>query len=116
VEPINAEMTALGVTPVVPPSVGASRLEALGGLWADAGLEAVETRVIAVQRTFDDFDDFWNVTTATGGQKLALATMEADAIARLKDRVRVRLPTDTEGRITYGAWANAVKGRVPKAR
>jgi hypothetical protein len=27
--------------------------------------------------------------------------------------VRARLPTDTEGRITYGARANAIKGYVP---
>ena len=88
----------------------------MSGLWIDAGLEAVETRAITVQRTFDDFDDFWNVTTATGGQKLTLATMEADAIAQLKKRVRARLPADTQGRITYGGRANAVKGRVPKPR
>jgi SAM-dependent methyltransferase len=115
-EPVNAEMGALGVTPQVPPNASASRLEALSGLWIDAGLEAVESRAITVQRTFDNFDDFWNVTTAIGGPKLTLATMEADAIARLKERVRARLPADTQGRITYGARANAIKGRVPMPR
>jgi len=30
----------------------------------------------------------------------------------LKERVRARLPADIAGRITYGARANAVKGRV----
>jgi hypothetical protein len=32
---------------------------------------------------------------------------------QLKTRVRARLLADGEGRISYGAWANVVKGRVP---
>ena len=51
-EPIQAEMRALGVTPPLPPSVGASRMAALRDLWACAGLEAIETCEITVQRTF----------------------------------------------------------------
>ena len=31
---------------------------------------------------------------------------------QLKTRVRARLPAEGAGRITYGAWANAVKGRL----
>ena len=37
---------------------------------------------------------------------------QADA-ERLKERARARLPADPQGRITYGARANAIKGRVP---
>lgn len=32
---------------------------------------------------------------------------------RLKARLRERLPADADGRITYAASANAVKGCVP---
>ena len=39
------------------------RMEALRELWTGAGLEAVETREITVQRTFADFDDFWTTST-----------------------------------------------------
>jgi SAM-dependent methyltransferase len=113
-EPILAEMPALGLTPSLPPSANASRLEALRGLWVDAGLEAVETREITVQRTFTGFDDFWQTTTGST-LKSTLAGTEADVVEQLKARVRVRLPADARGRITYGARANAVKGRVPKS-
>ena len=34
-------------------------------------------------------------------------------VDELKARMRVRLPADAAGRITYGARANAIKGRVP---
>src|ERR1700736_6656595 len=58
-EPIQAEMRAMGITPTLPPSAAASRMEALRYLWTGARLDAVETREIAVQRTFADFEDFW---------------------------------------------------------
>jgi len=112
-EPVQAEMPALGLTPPHPPSAHASRMDALRGLWLDVGLEAVETRVITVQRTFASFDDFWKTTTTTGGLKLSLAAVEADVVAELQERVRARLPADGQGRITYGARANAIRGRVP---
>jgi hypothetical protein len=113
-EPILAEMPALGLAPVRPPSASASRIEALRGLWMDTGLEAVETREIAVQRTFTSFDDFWNTTTEST-MKSTLAKMEAGTVEQLKARVRARLPADALGQITYGARANAVKGYVPKS-
>ena len=115
VEPILTEMCTLGVTPALPPSVHASRMQALHGLWTDARLERIETRAITVQRSFDSFDNFWQVTTATGGPRATLELMEADAIAELKERVRGRLPADGQGRITFGACANAIKGHVPKS-
>jgi hypothetical protein len=83
-EPIRTEMRALGLTPVAPPSVHASRMEALHGLWTDAGLEGIETRAITVRRSFDSFDNFWKVSTATAGLRPTLDLMEADAIAELK--------------------------------
>jgi ubiquinone/menaquinone biosynthesis C-methylase UbiE len=110
--PIQEELRALGVTPLFPPSAAASRLEALRELWHKAGLDALETRAITVQRSFADFDDFW--TTSLLGSSVAptLAAMAEGEVARLKERVRARLEADEAGRITYAARANAIKGRV----
>ena len=112
-QPILAEMPALGLTPPLPPSAAASRIEALRGLWMAAGLEAVETRDITVQRTFGGFDDFWNTTTSST-LKHTLAELPADAVEQLKQRVRAHVAADAQGRITCDARANAVKGRVPQ--
>ncbi len=112
-EALQAEMRGLGVAVPVPPSPGASRIEALRGLWQDAGLEAVETREIAVQRTFADFDDYWTTILLGPSVGPPLAAMASEDIALLKARMRARLPVDATGRITYGARANAVKGLVP---
>jgi hypothetical protein len=70
-------MRAVGVTPPLPPSAGVSRMGALHGLWTNAGIQAVETREITVQRTFADFDDFWNSSTITGSIRPTLAAMSA---------------------------------------
>jgi SAM-dependent methyltransferase len=113
-EPIQAEMRAMGLTPLRPPSAAASRMEALRELWTGAGLEAVATREIAVQRTFADFDDFWATTVSGASVAPTIAAMAPGDVDLLKTRVRARLPADAAGRITYGARANAIKGRLPK--
>lgn len=112
-EPIQVEMRAMGVTPLLPPHSDASRMEALRDLWTDAGLDAIETREITVQRTFADFDDFWTTTLLGSSVGPTVAAMAPGDVELLKTRVRTRLPADAAGRITCRARANAVKGRVP---
>lgn len=112
IQPLIDELVALGHAPVRPPSYQASRTAALQKLWSDAGLVEIETRRIDVQRSFADFDDFWGAVTLGSTIAPAVKAMAPDAVAALKQRVRAKLPPSTDGRITYGAWANAVKGRV----
>jgi SAM-dependent methyltransferase len=113
-QPIQTELQAMGIPPVRPPSSDASKIDALQGLWIDAGLCDVETRKIEVQRSFTDFDDFWRVSTLGSSIGPTVASMTPEDLAQLKLRLRARLPSDDAGRITYGAWANAIKGRVPE--
>lgn len=112
-EALHVEMRGMGVAVPQPPNPDASRIDAMRDLWTGAGLDSVETRQITVQWTFADFDDYW--TTILGGASVGpkLAAMGSDDLASLKERMRALLPADATGRITYGAWANAVKGRVP---
>src|SRR5262249_26535576 len=60
-EPILIEMRAMGLNPVQPPSPDASRIETMRELWRAAGLTGIETREIAVQRSFADFEEFWTI-------------------------------------------------------
>jgi SAM-dependent methyltransferase len=112
-EPLRAEMGAMGLPTVNPPSVGAAALDALKGLWTGAGLRDVTTREISVERTFADFDDFWSCCMLSPSLGSTIAGLPAPDRERLKGGVRARLSADAAGRITYGARANAVKGRVP---
>ncbi len=111
---LQEEMAALGVAALWPPSVEAAGLDASRALWHGAGLVRIETSVIEVQRSYDDFETFWAIAR-TGPRLLPrLAAMPADELARLKEGVRRRLPAaDASGRVTCAARANAIKGWVP---
>ena len=113
---LRNEMRTMGVRAPEPPSLDSSRIDIMQDLWIDAGLEAVETREISVQRTFADFDDYWTTVRMGSSVGPPLAAMPRKEIAQLEARMRECLPTDSAGRITSGARANAVKGRVPGAR
>jgi SAM-dependent methyltransferase len=112
-EPMQAEMRTMGLKTVVQPNADASRIEVLQQLWSDAGFEAIDTRVIIVQRSFDNFDDYWAITLLSPTVGATIATMTPRDIDVLKARMRTRLVADPAGRITYTARANAIKGRVP---
>ncbi len=112
-EPLLAEMRAMGLPPIRPPSFAASRMENLRALWTGAGLDRIETREIAVQRTFTDFDDFWGAALLGASIKATVATMTPDQLERLKESVRTQLGADDGKPVTLGARANAILGRVP---
>jgi SAM-dependent methyltransferase len=112
-EPIHAAMRDMGITPLLPPTVDASRLDVLRDLWTTAGIEATELRTITVERAFASFEAFWTTTALAASLQPTLATMASDAIERLKAQVRSRLPTDAAGHVVYPARANAITGRVP---
>ena len=83
-EPIQIEMRAMGATPLLPPRSDASRMEALRDLWAGAGLNAIETREITVQRTFTDFDDFWTTTLRGSSVGSTIGAMAPGDVELLK--------------------------------
>jgi SAM-dependent methyltransferase len=112
-QPILTELQAMGFNPARAPSADASKIEILKKLWADAGLVEVETRRIDVQRSFIDFDDFWASATLGASIRPLFASMAPDDVATIKTRVRAHIRQDNAGRVTYAAWANAIKGRVP---
>lgn len=98
---------------VRPPGTGASRMDRLLGLWTGAGLRDIDSRVIRVQRTFEDFESLWSATSGSGRPKVSLASLRTEATERVKTRVGATLSPDAARRITYAAQANAVRGRVP---
>lgn len=85
----------------------------LADLFRHAKLEDVEVRPIDVTTRFRDFDDYWN--PFLGGQGPAptynMSLGEA-ARARLRDRIRERLPVAADGSISLMARAWAVRGIV----
>jgi SAM-dependent methyltransferase len=112
-EPVLAELRAMGLPPIRPPSFAAARMENLRALWSGAGLVRLETRVIAVQRTFTDFNDYWSAALLGASIKAAITTMTPDQVERLKHKVHTRLGANHGKPITMSGCANAIHGRVP---
>ena len=112
-QPLNRALAALGLAPPPLPSAKAARRDALRALWQQTGLTDIETRTIGIDVRFADFDDLWrSFDSGIGPAGKVLAAMPAAEKEKVRAAVRASLPHDAEGRIAYGAVANAVKGRV----
>ena len=111
-EALKAELRQFDVIVPEAPNVGASRIDALRELWRSAGLKALDSREINVQRVFASFDDYWRIIFGSPSFGPKLAKMSPADLARLEARMRERLAAGADGGITCSARANAVKGRT----
>jgi len=108
--PLGAEMRAMGFPAALPPSVDTSRAERMQELWTNAGFTGVETRSIEVQRTFDSFEDWWQICLLSPSAGERIREQSSEVQVELKERLRGKLTADAQGRITWTARAYAVKG------
>ncbi|MCA0274240.1 MAG: methyltransferase domain-containing protein [Proteobacteria bacterium] len=112
--PLHRALLALGHPAPLPPSTEASSLDALGALWRGAGVTEVTVETFPLTVTFDSFDDFWQSNVRPVGPLAAvLGHLSGAERDKLREHLKDSLPSDHEGRIAYGALANAVKGRRP---
>jgi len=87
------------------------RPEALAQLFAGAGLTGVEVRSIDIPTRFATFDDYWQPFLGGQGPAPAYAmSLDESRRARLRGRLRERLPTAASGTISLIARAWAARG------
>ncbi len=89
------------------------RPEPLRAIWRSS-LTDVIVRPIELATVFSDFDDYWQ--PFLGGQGPAatyVKSLSVDHRSRLRSELRDRLPIETDGSITLGARAWAVRGSSP---
>jgi len=111
-DPLFRAFAKLGRVLSLPPNPEVSKAPALETLWTNAGLEDVETTTLHININFKDFEDFWQtVTLPVGPQGKMIQSLPEELKAALKDETRAQLPARPDGRIIYGCFANAVKGR-----
>lgn len=112
--PLRRAMRRFGAQVPPIPGTADSRLDAIQALFAQAGLERIETRIIDVCLAYEDFEDFWKAQTPTYAPTTGIiASLSEGNRTRLKRAVREQLPAAPEGAIEYFARANAVKARAP---
>jgi SAM-dependent methyltransferase len=87
--------------------------EPLLSLARDAGVEHPAVSPIEVATVFEDFDDYWTPFLGAQGPAPAYAmSLDDDARARLRERIRSRLPIRSDGTIPLVARAWALRGGV----
>lgn len=91
------------------------RPEALGRLFAGAGLQHVAITAIEIPTRFADFDDYWRPFLGGQGPAPAYAmSLDEAARARLRDHIRERLPIAPDESIDLTARAWAVRGGIAR--
>jgi SAM-dependent methyltransferase len=91
------------------------RPDALVALFAAAGLDAPEVTQIDVPTTFASFEDCWRPFLGGQGPAPAYAmSLDEGARARLRDRMRARIATQADGRISLIARAWAIRATVAR--
>jgi SAM-dependent methyltransferase len=89
------------------------RPEALSRLFESAGLRRVDVTALDVPTPFASFEDYWQPFLGGQGPAPAYAmALDEGARARLRDRIRERIPQEAEGSIALIARAWAVRGAV----
>jgi SAM-dependent methyltransferase len=113
VEPVYLAMNSLGLKFSPPPGSSVSRLDSMRRVWEEAGLQSIQTEVIRIPVVYSDFDDFWESNSAPAGPSgKVVKDLSPNTRAQLRMHLREQLPTGSDGRIVYEAFANAVKGRA----
>jgi SAM-dependent methyltransferase len=90
------------------------RPDALARAFSDAGLTGVEVTGLDIETPFASFEDYWE--PFLGGQGPAPAyvvSLDVEAQARLRDRIRERMAVAPDGAIWLTARAWAVRATVP---
>ncbi len=113
-EPLRQALEEMGVELPPTPRIEFTRLDTMHDLFVSVGLEDVADRTIEIQLGFANFDDYWSAETGqTTPATRPILAMSAAEVDQLKSLIKEQLPADAEGRISYMARANAIKGHVP---
>jgi len=87
--------------------------QALSELFTSAGLRAVEVTAIDIPTPLESFDDYWGPFLGGQGPAPTYAMSLAEVSrARLRDRIRERLPMKADGTISLAARAWAARATV----
>jgi len=91
------------------------RPQALEKLFGDAGLKGIDVKPIDIPTPFRNFDDYWQPFLGGQGPAPAYAmSLHEAARARLRDRLRERIPVMANGSISLTARAWAIRATVAK--
>ena len=111
-EPIHAVLRAKGIEYPLPPSVDASRMMNLETLWVSAGLNSIEVSKISCERTFEGFDEYWDLTSSSTALQPVWKILDASEIDAVKNFTKENLKIKNGEKLVLPSWVNAIRGNV----
>ena len=88
-------------------------MENLESLWNAASLSSIEGRKIICERSFENFEEFWDLTSSSTALQPVWEILDASEIADIKNSLRKRIWKIKDGEnLTLSSWVNAIKGIV----
>ncbi len=110
IDPIHAEFRKRGIDYPLPPSSDISNIDKLEILWTEAGLRSLECKQIKVNRSFKNFDEFWDINASVQAVTTVFDDLNPQIIAEIRASVEKELDYDSNGSVIVHGHANAIKG------
>lgn len=109
---LQSTLREMGKIVPEPPHPEIASLGILEQLWAESGAENVSSHTIVMERTYRDFDEYWDIVRNGPSTRPAIASLSDKETIHLHQLLRERLSFDAAGRIISIGTANAVRGYV----
>ena len=110
IDPIHAEFRKRGINYPLPPSSDVSNIDKLETLWTEAGLRSLECKQIKVNRSFKNFDEFWDINASVQAVTTVFDDLNPQIIAEIRASVEKELDYGSNGSVIVHGHANAIKG------
>ena len=112
-EEFYAEFRTHGIEYPQFPSSEASKLEVLENLWKTNNLQNTKSKKIYVERTFDNFDDYWQINAFSMAMKPIFDELDPDTVEKIKTSIKNKVSArSSEDPVVIRGHVNAIKGIV----
>lgn len=109
-EPLHKIMREMGIEYPLPPSLEASQKTVMKEIWTNLGISEVETTTFDVKRSFNNFNDYWSISSVGPSVAGTLKSLSTETVNEIKLKLNTSLERDADNNIITYAFANAVKG------
>ena len=110
--PLHRELQKRKIEYQLPPKAEVSKKDELKRLWNDTDLKLIECKQISVTRQFENFEEFWNITSSSHSMSLVFKKLTPKLVSDIRLSVEKELNQNSSEPLKIQAHVNAIKGFV----
>jgi hypothetical protein len=110
--PLHRELQKRKIEYQLPPKAEVSKLDELKRLWHDADLKLTECKQINFTQQFENFEEFWNITSSSHSISLVFKKLTPQLISDIRLSVEKDLNQELSEPLKIQSRVNAIKGFV----